>query len=349
MRKVWFASIVLGMCAVYGCKPNSSEAPPEGESAEEKSSAPAAVQPKAAVEKASAANPERTEDGYEVIRAKTKDGQEAALEVKAPAGWKVVQPPTTPDPRGGKFGLKDATKDLGGKGPLVATIRTNLGTLYCDLYEDKAPNTVANFVGLARGLREIWDGQAWVAKPYYDGTTFHRVIPGFMIQGGDFKGDGSGEIWYTIPDEVHPSLKHDKSGQLCMANRGPNTNAAQFFITEGAAPHLDGSYSIFGQCIPNEIVNRIARVPQSGAPNNRPLTPVVMEKVSIERRVGGANAAAAGGAAASTPGPSAPAADKPKPEAAKPEATKAEPGVVPPGKAVRVDAPAETPKTTEPK
>lgn len=279
---------------------------------------------------------ERTEDGYEVIRAKTKEGQETELNVKAPEGWKVVQPPNKPDPRGGKFALKDAVAGLaGGKAPLVATIRTSMGTLYCDLYEDKVPVTVANFVGLARGLREWWSQkeQAWVAKPYYDGTNFHRVIPTFMIQGGDWKGDGSGDMWFTIPDELHPSLKHDKAGQLCMANRGPNTNEAQFFITEGAAPHLDGSYSIFGQCQPTEIVNRIARVPQSGPPNNRPLTPVVIERVSIERRAGGASAvAAAPGAVA------APAAASGKPA----------PGAVPPGKAVREDAPKPGP-TAEPK
>jgi peptidyl-prolyl cis-trans isomerase A (cyclophilin A) len=265
------------------------------------------------------AKKEVTSDGYEVIRAKTKEGESADVAVKAPAGWKVAQPPTTPDPRGGKFALKDALKDVRGKGALVGVIRTNMGTLNCDLFEDKAPNTVANFVGLARGLREFWSAKdaAWVARPYYDGTTFHRVIPGFMIQGGDFAGDGSGEIWYTIPDEVHPSLTHDRAGQLCMANRGPNTNAAQFFITEGAAPHLDGSYTIFGQCAPTDLVNRIARVPQSGPPNNRPLTPVVIEKVTIERRTAAPAAPPAESAPAKSTTPTTPA----------------------PGRAVREDAP----------
>ncbi|HKU37002.1 MAG TPA: peptidylprolyl isomerase [Polyangiales bacterium] len=313
MTKLSWVS-TLALIAAFGC--NKIEEPAATDKTDEPP--PKAAEPAAAASEPKAA--ERTSDGYEVVRSKTGSGEAAEVEVKAPEGWKIAQPPSTPDPRGGKFALKDALKDLPGKQPLVATIRTNLGTLYCDLFDDKAPVTVANFVGLARGTRETWSAKdsAWVKKPYYDGTTFHRVIPGFMIQGGDYAGDGSGNLWYTIPDEVHPSLKHDRAGQLCMANRGPNTNEGQFFITEGAAPHLDGSYSIFGQCIPTEIVNRIARVPQSGPPNNRPLTPVVMEKVTIERRAGGANAAAAGASVA--PSGSAPAA-------------------VPAGKAVRVDEP----------
>jgi len=329
----WAGVFALVGAAAVSCN-KIQEPAVESEAPAEK---PADPPPKAAepAEPAAKAAGERTADGYEVIRAKTASGESTEVEVKAPDGWQIAQPPTTPDPRGGKFTLNDALKDLPGKQPLVATIRTNLGTLYCDLFDDKAPNTVANFVGLARGLREVWSGKdkAWVAKPYYDGTTFHRVIPGFMIQGGDWKGDGSGNLWYSIPDEVHPSLKHDRAGLLCMANRGPNTNEGQFFITEGAAPHLDGSYSIFGQCIPTEIVNRIARVPQSGAPNNRPLTPVVMERVTIERRAGGANAAAAGaGVANSGSAPATPA-----------------PGSMPPGRAVRDDAPQAEEKKTEEK
>lgn len=313
MTKLSWAGM-LAVIAALGCK-RIEEPPPPAET-------PAEPPPKAAepAPQAAAAKPERTSDGYDVVRAKTPSGENTEVEVKAPDGWKIAQPPSTPDPRAGKFALKDALKDLPGKQPLVATIRTNLGTLYCDLFDDKAPTTVANFVGLARGTRETWSAkdQAWVKKPYYDGTTFHRVIPGFMIQGGDYAGDGSGNLWYTIPDEVHPALKHDRAGQLCMANRGPNTNEGQFFITDAAAPHLDGSYTIFGQCIPAEIVSRIARVPQSGPPNNRPLTPVVMEKVIVERRAGGANAIAAGASVA--PSGSAPAA-------------------APAGKAVRVEEP----------
>lgn len=228
-------------------------------------------------------------DGYRLVRAKTKDGQDTSIAIKAPAGWQVIQPPNTPDPHGGKFTLPEATQGLPAQGTLAARIKTNMGSFYCDLFADKAPNTVANFVGLARGRRKFWDEQklAWVARPHFDGTTFHRVIPDFMIQGGDYMGTGAGRIGYMIPDEMDPSLHHDRAGQLCMANRGPNTNEGQFFITDAAAPHLEGTYTIFGQCEPTTLVQRIARVPQSGAPKNEPLTPVVMEKIEIKRVVGG--------------------------------------------------------------
>jgi peptidyl-prolyl cis-trans isomerase A (cyclophilin A) len=231
-----------------------------------------------------------TVDGYRVIQARTKDGDTTAISVKAPQGWDIMAAPTEPDPHGGKFTLAEATEGLPKQGTLAAQIKTSMGSFYCDLLADKAPNTVANFIGLARGKRKFWDAEkrAWVARPYYDATTFHRVIPGFMIQGGDHTGTGRGGIGYTIPDENNPSLHHDSPGQLCMANRGPNTNEAQFFITEGPTPHLEGSYTIFGQCEPATLVQRIARVPQSGMPNNRPLTPVVIEHVEIKRLAGGA-------------------------------------------------------------
>jgi peptidyl-prolyl cis-trans isomerase A (cyclophilin A) len=185
------------------------------------------------------------------------------------------------DPAGGKFSLTEATANLTGKGDLIADIKTSKGTLECKLYEDKAPVTVANFAGLARGLRP-WKNPsgAWVKTPAYDGTTFHRIIKGFMIQGGDPEGTGKGEPGYVIPDEIWEGAKHDQRGLLCMANRGPNTNGMQFFITDGAPAHLDGGYTIFGKCGPDSVVETLANVPTMG---ERPAEPPKIEKVTIRR------------------------------------------------------------------
>ena len=186
------------------------------------------------------------------------------------------------DPLNGNFSLADATKDLKGSGPIVAKIDTSKGTLQCKLFDDKAPVTVANFIGLATGKRPWKDPKSgeWVTKPAYDGTTFHRIIKGFMIQGGDPKGNGSGEPGYVIKDEIWPGAKHDKAGLLCMANRGPNTNGAQFFITDAAAPHLDNGYTIFGECAPVEVVHDIASVPVAG---ERPSQTLTIKSVTISR------------------------------------------------------------------
>lgn len=185
------------------------------------------------------------------------------------------------DPHNGQFTLAEAVKDLKGDGPIVATINTSKGELQCRLFDDKAPITVANFIGLATGKRAWKDpsGQ-WVNKPAYDGTTFHRIIKGFMIQGGDAKGNGTGEPGYTIADEIWPGAKHDRPGLLCMANRGPNTNGAQFFITDEAAPHLDGGYTIFGECAPVQVIHDIAASPVSG---EKPTTPITIKSVTISR------------------------------------------------------------------
>lgn len=229
-------------------------------------------------------------DGYRIVRARTASGQMTSLSMKAPKGWEVMAAPNKPDPHAGKFTLDEAVKGLPKQGTLAAQIKTSMGSFYCDLYPDKAPVTVANFIGLARGLRKFWDANLleWTARKYYDGTAFHRVVPAFMIQGGDYTGTGRGHIGYLIPDEITPELRHDRPGRLCMANRGPNTGESQFFITEGPAPHIEGGYTIFGQCEPATLVQRIARVPQDGPPNNRPLSPVAIEKVEIRRVVGGA-------------------------------------------------------------
>jgi peptidyl-prolyl cis-trans isomerase A (cyclophilin A) len=258
-------------------------------SASDEPAALTAAKPSAAdpvVAKAPAAS---ADDGdVQTVRARTMKGDETEVQIKAPSGWKVMAAPTTPDPHGGTFTLAEATRGLPKKGVLSARIETAHGSFYCDLYEAEAPNTVANFVGLARGLRKYWDPEAlaWVGKPYYDGTVFHRTRPGFVIQGGDRTGTGMGLVGYFIPDELHPSLSHDRPGQLCMANRAKNANGAQIMITEVPSPHLDGGYTVFGQCEPATLVQRISRMPQSK--EGKPNAPVVVKKVEIKRVVGGA-------------------------------------------------------------
>ncbi len=205
---------------------------------------------------------------------------------------RLVREPNAPDPEAGEFTLEEAVVGLPVDGTLVAEIGTEFGTLLCDLHADRAPRTVANFIGLARGNRPWWDARAgeWVRRPYYRGLTFHRVIPEYLVQGGDYLGDGTGTVGYTIPDEPDDSLSHDRPGQLCMANHdGANSAGAQFFITDGPAPQLDrDGYTIFGQCQPQHIVSEIARVPQNADLGNRPLTPVHITRLLIRRVEGGA-------------------------------------------------------------
>lgn len=207
-----------------------------------------------------------------------------------PEKAKTEGPAASGDPAQGEFTLADATKGLAGEGKLYATLDTSLGKLDCELYEDRAPITVANFVGLARGLRPFKHKGAWVTRPAYDGTTFHRVIKGFMIQGGDPEGTGKGQPGYVIPDEIWPGAKHDRRGLLCMANRGPNTNGMQFFITDAAAAHLDRSYTIFGLCGPDEVMEKLSSVPTHGpgaahgVSRDRPLDPPKISSISIARK-----------------------------------------------------------------
>ncbi|HSB16818.1 MAG TPA: peptidylprolyl isomerase [Bryobacteraceae bacterium] len=167
---------------------------------------------------------------------------------------------------------------------LYATFKTTQGDITVKLYEKESPITVRNFVSLAQG-RKAWkdpkSGQM-VRKPLYNGLTFHRVIPGFMIQGGDPQGDGAGDVGFVIPDEFHPSLKFDQPGRLAMANAGPKTGSCQFFITEVPTPHLNGAHTIFGQVIQGQdVVTKIANVPRGA--NDKPRTPVRITSVVIER------------------------------------------------------------------
>jgi peptidyl-prolyl cis-trans isomerase A (cyclophilin A) len=157
----------------------------------------------------------------------------------------------------------------------TADIETSLGTIHCELFPKQAPQSVANFIGLSTGTK-AWrnpkTGQMEKGVPLYNGTIFHRVIPEFMIQGGDPAGTGSGDPGFTVKDETSPALKFDQPGRLAYANAGPNTNGSQFFITEVPYPSLDGHYSIFGQCQDLDLIKKIARLPRNGAdrPNNPP-------------------------------------------------------------------------------
>ncbi|MBM4397256.1 MAG: peptidylprolyl isomerase [Deltaproteobacteria bacterium] len=169
-----------------------------------------------------------------------------------------------------------------GKGRLVATIETTNGSIDCTLHEDKAPRAIATFVGLARGLRAYRDYGTgkWVRRPFYDGLTFHRVIPRFMIQGGCPKGDGSGDPGFAFRDEFDLSLRHDGPGRLSMANSGPNTNGSQFFVTDAATPWLDDHHTIFGTCASPDVVREIARVPSN---DSRPDPPVRIKRIAFRR------------------------------------------------------------------
>jgi peptidyl-prolyl cis-trans isomerase A (cyclophilin A) len=175
------------------------------------------------------------------------------------------------------------------KAPLLPTgptavFDTSMGRMTCKLYAKEAPETVANFVGLATGSKDWTDPATHKkvhGKPFYDGTTFHRVIPNFMIQGGDPLGTGEGDPGYMFADEFNPDLNFDVPGRLAMANSGPGTNGSQFFITEVPTPHLNQKHTIFGQCDDASILveQSIARV-ETGA-EDKPSTPVLLNKVTI--------------------------------------------------------------------
>ena len=170
------------------------------------------------------------------------------------------------------------------KEPLYAILKTSMGDIVVQLFEDKAPKTVANFVGLASGTKEWTDPKTGdkVKRPLYNGTVFHRVIPGFMIQGGDPLGNGTGGPGYRFEDEFNPDLRHSKAGILSMANAGPNTNGSQFFITTQATPFLDGKHSVFGEVVKGqEVVVAIAGVARDG--RDRPAKDVVLREVVITR------------------------------------------------------------------
>ena len=169
---------------------------------------------------------------------------------------------------------------------LYAHFTTSEGNFTARLFDAETPGTVANFTGLADGSKEWTDPRSGrkVKQPYFNGTIFHRVIDGFMIQGGDPLGQGTGGPGYTFADEFHPKLRHDKPGILSMANRGPNTNGGQFFITLAATPWLDNKHSVFGEVVDGmEVIKKIGAVATS-KPGDRPVKPITVESVTIEKK-----------------------------------------------------------------
>lgn len=187
-----------------------------------------------------------------------------------------VRPPVASD-------LQHYIDDLGTTGTLIAVIETSMGEIRCELFEEKTPITVANFIGLARGLKPYRDNSTGEvrAQPFYDGLTFHRVMPTFMIQGGDPRSDGTGGPGYKFDNEIHPLLRHSGPGTLSMANAGADTNGSQFFISEAARADWDDNYTVFGRCKNLSVVRDIARVEVDD--KKKPLSPVAIERVSIIR------------------------------------------------------------------
>lgn len=240
-------------------------------------------------------------------------GKPSGSEAKAPSGQPTAKPPSpvtpaartptptapTPapapapagsDPEAGDFTLDEATEGLAGDGKLIARITTDEGKIECELLSDLAPMTVASFVGLARGIRAFRhpESRQWVKEPFFDGLAFHRVIPNFMIQGGDplsrnyaHPAIGTGDPGYVVPDEITPALKFDRPGRMAMANAGRNSAGSQFFITDVAMPRLNGGYTIFGQCGNIDVVKAIAGRKRNA--DDKPNEPVTM-KVEIFRR-----------------------------------------------------------------
>jgi peptidyl-prolyl cis-trans isomerase A (cyclophilin A) len=204
-------------------------------------------------------------------------------------------PPASPAPGAPQIpSAPSATQDLpdspGTQAPAVeptgptAVLDTSMGRITCRLFDKQAPQTVANFIGLAGGTKDWTDPatrEKEHGKPLYDGTTFHRVIPRFMAQGGDPLGTGMGDPGYYIQDEIDPSLMFNVPGRLAMANSGPNTDGSQFFVTEEMQPDLNGHYTIFGQCDPSSVlvVKTITRVERDA--HDKPLAPVMLKKVTI--------------------------------------------------------------------
>jgi peptidyl-prolyl cis-trans isomerase A (cyclophilin A) len=210
---------------------------------------------------------------------KAADAAKRSLQQKL-AQAQTEAPKVNVDDVGKTLGLKPGEK-------LFATFETTMGTVVAELFWEKAPNTVTNFVQLAEGTKEWTDPKSGKKekKPLYNGTVFHRVIPDFMVQGGDPLGNGTGGPGFTFADEFHPSLKHDGPGVLSMANSGRNTNGSQFFITEKETPWLDRRHSVFGKVVEGlDLIPKMTRVEKAdGEGGSKPRVDIVLKSVTIGR------------------------------------------------------------------
>jgi peptidyl-prolyl cis-trans isomerase A (cyclophilin A) len=214
------------------------------------------------------------------------------LAASAQTGDTTTKPATKPAAKKPATAAKTSAAKPAAKEPALppgadpeAIFDTSMGKMKCTLFPKQAPKTVENFIGLANGTKE-WTNPATGKKmkgvPLYDNTTFHRVIPNFMIQGGDPLGNGTGNPGYRFEDEFVPELRFDRPGRLAMANSGPATNGSQFFITEVPTPHLNDKHTIFGQCddASVELVKQIARV-ATDPRGNMPDQPVKLNHITI--------------------------------------------------------------------
>ncbi len=218
------------------------------------------------------------------LAATAEETKTAATATPAPSATAVTTEKTTKVEKKKETPAKADKKAKKGSKKMFALMETTKGKIKIALFNEKVPNTVDNFVGLAEGTKEWTDPKTnkKVKKAFYDGLTFHRVIPKFMIQGGCPLGTGTGGPGYRFEDEFKSDLKHNKPYLLSMANAGPNTNGSQFFITVAATPWLDNHHTIFGEVVEgSDVVDQIVGVDRDSG--DRPKTPIVMTKVTIVR------------------------------------------------------------------
>ncbi len=263
-KKAVMVSCISLSITIAGCDKVSSMLGQDGTQAEVPDSKPMAEQKRDIASKAETA---------------TKPKAESSTQMKATQKGSNANTVSTAD-AAKKLGLARDEK-------LFATFVTSMGSIVAELYWEKAPMTVLNFVGLAEGTKKWTDRKTKkeMDTPLYSNTKFHRVIPGFMIQGGDPEGTGRGGPGFTFKDEFDESLRHDGPGILSMANRGPNTNGSQFFITEKATPHLNNRHTVFGKVVDNlDLVTTIANVEKTRPGGSTPKVDILLKEVKIGRK-----------------------------------------------------------------